>query len=820
MKTKPIPLLISIALLLTGASPALAQGTVFTYQGRLNDSNSPANGSYDLHFSLFDFPDNGNQVSGILQITGVPVTNGLFTTTLDFGSGPFSAGAARWLQIRVRTNGSAGGFTSLVPRQAVTPAPYAIHAGNAALLSGRGTNAFAPATGSPEYVRKAGDTMTGTLNLPLNGLVTGIKQLVVAGGNVGIGNPSPTRTLHAGSATDAGASGHVRIAVDSPTENDPGFEWLTSGGLNWLLYRPVNSSDLRFYEPTVGDRVTFKANGNVGIGNSAPQSRLHVSGGNVLIDEDNFYLGGNANGGFEQLIRSRGMGFSPAGHPGLQIGQPGSHIALFIDPRSVPGGAFDGGQNEIMLPNFTRIHQANNAGTDWIDSLTLANGYVGIGTASPAATLHVQGGNSGIVLSREDGSSAAYLTGHPVHNGGNGTMFLYRTNGQIPVVLTAFGDSYLNGGNVGIGTDTPSVKLDVAGTVKATAFQGDGGNFSGNVGIGTTTPSTSLEVVGNHVSAPIAVFRQSNPANLGSVAIDSPTDNGSRPSHLLFRRGGVDRWSVGGFYPSEFFGIGTSVLLADQKLVVDTDGNVGIGTTTPTTKLDVAGTVRATSFIGDGSGLTGVGAIGPAGGDLTGSYPNPSVADNAVTSAKLANDAASLSKVSGGLITVSGGNLGIGTNAPQAKFHVAGDLRTTVLTVTGGADVAEPFHFSSKDIPKGSVVVIDEENAGHLKLSESAYDRRVAGIVSGAGGVQPGITLSQQGVLEGGQQVALSGRVYVQADATHGPIKPGDMLTTSATPGHAMKVSDHAQAQGAILGKAMSRLESGKGLVLVLVTLQ
>jgi len=68
--------------------------------------------------------------------------------------------------------------------------------------------------------------------------------------------------------------------------------------------------------------------------------------------------------------------------------------------------------------------------------------------------------------------------------------------------------------------------------------------------------------------------------------------------------------------------------------------------------------------------------------------------------------------------------------------------------------------------------------------------------------------------------VALTGRVYVQADTSNGAIKPGDLLTTSGTPGRAMKVSDHVRAQGAILGKAMTALNEGKGLVLVLVTLQ
>jgi len=109
---------------------------------------------------------------------------------------------------------------------------------------------------------------------------------------------------------------------------------------------------------------------------------------------------------------------------------------------------------------------------------------------------------------------------------------------------------------------------------------------------------------------------------------------------------------------------------------------------------------------------------------------------------------------------------------------------------------------------------------GQLKLSTRAYDARVAGIVSGANGINPGIALHQEDALEGGENVALSGRVYVLADASGGVIEPGDLLTTSDTPGHAMKVTDHARAQGAILGKAMSSLNEGKGMVLVLVTLQ
>ena len=75
-------------------------------------------------------------------------------------------------------------------------------------------------------------------------------------------------------------------------------------------------------------------------------------------------------------------------------------------------------------------------------------------------------------------------------------------------------------------------------------------------------------------------------------------------------------------------------------------------------------------------------------------------------------------------------------------------------------------------------------------------------------------------VADGEHPVALSGRVYCWADASGGAIEPGDLLTTSATPGHAMKVTDHARAQGAIIGKAMTSLDRGTGLVLVLVSLQ
>ena len=166
------------------------------------------------------------------------------------------------------------------------------------------------------------------------------------------------------------------------------------------------------------------------------------------------------------------------------------------------------------------------------------------------------------------------------------------------------------------------------------------------------------------------------------------------------------------------------------------------------------------------------------------------------------------------------GNLNIELDA---DFNGEGRVITEVIQITGGADFSEQFDVNcdGRGIEPGSVVSIDPSMPGDLCLSSAPYDRRVAGIVSGAGGVKPGLLMGQRGTEADGQHpVALTGRVYCKVDASFGAIEPGDLLTTSPTTGHAMKVIDHSKATGAILGKAMTSLDSGRGLVLVLVSLQ
>ncbi len=186
----------------------------------------------------------------------------------------------------------------------------------------------------------------------------------------------------------------------------------------------------------------------------------------------------------------------------------------------------------------------------------------------------------------------------------------------------------------------------------------------------------------------------------------------------------------------------------------------------------------------------------------------------------LSIDTAGNSQFVGNIVTTAG-KIGIGTASPTTALHVVGETTTNVINITGGSDLAEQFQVSN-DVKPGTVVCIDAEHPGQLKASTKAYDKTVAGVISGAGGLQTGMKMGQQGsIADGSHPVALSGRVYCNVDATKGAVRPGDLLTTSNTPGCAMVVKDHAKAQGAVIGKAMTSLKAGqKGLVLVLISLQ
>jgi hypothetical protein len=201
------------------------------------------------------------------------------------------------------------------------------------------------------------------------------------------------------------------------------------------------------------------SSGRVGIGTTSPGAKLEVSGTIKAYESD-----GN-------IIQSTGYGYSPSAYRAVQIGklagpQDSISIALGIDPSTITGGAFYG--NEIALPNTVEFMQANSGGTDWIQNvLVLNNGNVGIGTTSPSGRLEVKGPGVGNWVMHAVASDGSSLGGIYEGGSGQGEFYLRDAGGTTKIRFNTAGDSYFNQGKVGIGTTSPTSKLQVNGTITA-----------------------------------------------------------------------------------------------------------------------------------------------------------------------------------------------------------------------------------------------------------------------------------------------------------------------------------------------------------------
>ena len=317
---------------------------------------------------------------------------------------------------------------------------------------------------------------------------------------------------------------------------------------------------------------------------------------------------------------------------------------------------------------------------------------------------------------------------------------------------------------------------------------------TGNVGIGTTTPTAKLDVRGGMLVD----------SSSGSLRIGYPSSANQWHFNTIGGGANLQLWENAAGAIRMYFAAG---------------GNIGIGTTAPAARLDILGgnwdtaSTEGDLRIGNATYRLKIGvATGGAGAGHT-----TIAAQGGVNALSLG--AGTTLDTQRTLTILGTGNVGIGTTAPAAKLDVNGTARVKVLEITG-ADLAEKFP-TSEALEPGTVVEIDPDNPGQLRKAHGAYNTRVAGVVAGANGLSKGIIL---GNLEGSENhtpIAMSGRVWVHADATHEAIEPGDLLTTSDLPGHAMKASDPSRAHGTVIGKAMTRLEKGKtGMVLVLVNLQ
>ncbi|MHC4888170.1 MAG: hypothetical protein ACYTEO_01750 [Planctomycetota bacterium] len=299
-----------------------------------------------------------------------------------------------------------------------------------------------------------------------------------------------------------------------------------------------------------------------------------------------------------------------------------------------------------------------------------------------------------------------------------------------------------------------------------------------------------------------------------------------------------------GGIPDSINGSGTANYIAKftapntlgDSAIYESAGDVGIGTTIPGEKLHVVGNAKLTDSDGNDAVVLQADGFGSAGQismfDTDGDETVRLVAAESSTSGAelLLRDVDGTSTIEldadflgdGGYIALRKAD-GTQTITLDADFNGDGRIITEELQITGGSDLSEQFDIkgAKNGVKPGMLVSIDPKRPGKLLISKSAYDSKVAGIISGAGGIKPGMMMGQKdSAADGVYPVALTGRVYCWADASTGAIQPGDLLTTSSIPGHAMKVSDHTRALGAIIGKAMTSLEKGKGMVLVLVSLQ
>ncbi len=363
-----------------------------------------------------------------------------------------------------------------------------------------------------------------------------------------------------------------------------------------------------------------------------------------------------------------------------------------------------------------------------------------------------------------------------------------------------------NDGNIGIGAADPAARLHITADNTQRALYLEGG---------PTVTSNTLTTKWNLAPNPAAGGRL--------VAVGGEVRNGAGLGFFVANNvASPFIWMYGSTSNNAFtvarinYSPGEDISGLEADLIplfqVRGNGNVGLGTVAPAAPLEIYRNDPAI-YLND-TGDTSTEVALRANGD---NFEIVEIEDTSGVQSSLGGQAWMTFKDSSSPILV-----GINMTNPQTTLHVSGTARANIVQITGGSDLAELFEITGpRPITAGLVVAIDPQHPGNLRIADRAYDRTVAGCISGANGINPGLVLQQTGTLASGTfPVAVVGRVYCWADAAAGPIRPGDLLTTADRPGHLMRVADYDAARGAIVGKAMTALEQGQGLILVLVTLQ
>jgi hypothetical protein len=376
-----------------------------------------------------------------------------------------------------------------------------------------------------------------------------------------------------------------------------------------------------------------------------------------------------------------------------------------------------------------------------------------------------------------------------------------------------------------------------------------------NVGIGTTTPSAPLEVSGASGTSQNNIATFDNSTN---GAYSSMTSAGSASSVGTWTNGSqimefVPYASGNGIVSSYTGSLQFQTNARTNQMTITSGGNVGIGTTSPsktlqlgtegnggTNQISIPGTYNFENiYLGQiGNGDDALEFVNHASVSNSSGVKLLSSIDSGVSGLQIAvaPSAASYGALSytTAMTVTTTGNIGIGTTAPTYNLDVAGVARAQqgviypdgnkqTIAWTGvlcGGDYAEAVNASGnhKSYEPGDVLVLASNANGNVEKSGEPYSTMVAGIFA----TKPGVIGRRETLVKSADEIpmAMVGIVPTKVSAENGPIRQGDLLVTSSTTGYAMKGTDRGRMLGAVIGKAMGSLESGTGVIEVLVTLQ